>query len=682
MKICRLALVNFGLFRGSNEIDLAPKKRHNKSRPVILIGGSNGAGKTTILEAIRLCLYGPLALGERVSQEEYHNYLRACIHRNEGGLIPLQDAAIGLDFEYGLAGRLHQFHVERSWHCHGVTLDSVLTVTRDGTPLDELERANADEFLRDLIPRGVSQLFFFDGEKIQDMAQAADDDVALADAIKELLGLDLISRLGHDLSIYTTRFKETDSPKKLQKELREIDDKLSKLTQQSLQLMRASDQFLSRADRLREEIAVTERKLARTGGAFANQRSSLQEEEALLKQSIKEAEEQFREFCSDLLPFTLASRLCISLREQIDSEKRLQDWGIHHTLLEKQIAKVKESIERNLFPREVSTEITKKTREQIATRVRDILDGLVQMPSELPDVPLLHRLSDEDREGFLGAIHRILNEVPQHAKSFEGTLENQTRRLLQIKSSLDQVPNDDVVEPLMQRLGELNRQLGSAETEANQAKQECKTLDHEIEVQKRLRKKKEDELQLSAKGAERHEMVTRVQAVLAEYSAALTQSKVAELSNAVADCFGQLWRKGDVLSGIKINPETCSVMLLDSQDRVIPKERLSAGEKQIYAISMLWALARVSGRVLPMVIDTPLARLDSKHRNHLVTRYFPNVSHQVVILSTDTEIDQEYFRELGPSISHAFHLRYDDIERRTVKEDGYFWSRAEVEVNA
>ena len=173
-------------------------------------------------------------------------------------------------------------------------------------------------------------------------------------------------------------------------------------------------------------------------------------------------------------------------------------------------------------------------------------------------------------------------------------------------------------------------------------------------------------------------MVSNVQAVLDDYSRELTKAKVVELSDAVGDCFGQLWRKGDVLRGIKIDPETCSVVLFDKHDQIILKERLSAGEKQIYAISMLWALARVSGRVLPMVIDTPLARLDSKHRHHLVTRYFPHVSHQVIILSTDTEIDQAYFHELSPSISHAYHLQFNEADARTAVEEGYFWSGREA----
>ena len=107
----------------------------------------------------------------------------------------------------------------------------------------------------------------------------------------------------------------------------------------------------------------------------------------------------------------------------------------------------------------------------------------------------------------------------------------------------------------------------------------------------------------------------------------------------------------------------------------MPKKELSAGEKQMYAISILWALADVSGRPLPIVIDTPLGRLDADHRSHLIEQYFPHASHQVIILSTDTEIDEEYFSELQPAMSHAIRLDYNHEEVRTEVGDGYFWKR-------
>jgi DNA sulfur modification protein DndD len=105
----------------------------------------------------------------------------------------------------------------------------------------------------------------------------------------------------------------------------------------------------------------------------------------------------------------------------------------------------------------------------------------------------------------------------------------------------------------------------------------------------------------------------------------------------------------------------------------IPRQRLSEGEKQIFALALLWGLARATARPLPTVIDTPMARLDATHRRRLVERYFPHASHQVIIFSTDTEVDREYYRLLQPAIARAYHLNYDERARRTVGEQGYFW---------
>ena len=89
----------------------------------------------------------------------------------------------------------------------------------------------------------------------------------------------------------------------------------------------------------------------------------------------------------------------------------------------------------------------------------------------------------------------------------------------------------------------------------------------------------------------------------------------------------------------------------------------------------MWGLARVSGKHLPVAIDTPLGRLDSSHRQNLVERYFPSASHQVILLSTDTEITEfevEKLREME-AIAQEYLLEYDPHTRQTIVKPGYFW---------
>ena len=151
--------------------------------------------------------------------------------------------------------------------------------------------------------------------------------------------------------------------------------------------------------------------------------------------------------------------------------------------------------------------------------------------------------------------------------------------------------------------------------------------------------------------------------------------KLDKLELEVANYFRRLLHKSDLVHRVAIATDTFAISLYDPQGLPVPKNRLSAGEKQLLAISFLWGLATVSGRNLPVAIDTPLGRLDSSHRYHLVERYFPYASHQVILLSTDTEIaktELETLRESG-AIAREYLLEYDSNDRQTTVKKGYFW---------
>ena len=134
-------------------------------------------------------------------------------------------------------------------------------------------------------------------------------------------------------------------------------------------------------------------------------------------------------------------------------------------------------------------------------------------------------------------------------------------------------------------------------------------------------------------------------------------------------------RKDSFVHDVEIDSKSFEVTLFDKNHSPIGREELSSGEKQLFAISVLWALAKSSGRPLPVIIDTPLGRLDSDHRLNLVEEYFPKAAHQVIVLSTDTEVDRGLFDVLEPSVSHCYHLQYDSRETCTRPVHGYFWGK-------
>jgi DNA sulfur modification protein DndD len=167
----------------------------------------------------------------------------------------------------------------------------------------------------------------------------------------------------------------------------------------------------------------------------------------------------------------------------------------------------------------------------------------------------------------------------------------------------------------------------------------------------------------------------KAQSTLKEFKKRLKLRKLNQLEGLVTQCFLYLLHKSNLVHRIQIDTETFCLSLFDYEGQPIPKHRLSAGEKQLLAISLLWGLARASGRQLPVAIDTPLGRLDSTHRNNLVDRYFPQASHQVILLSTDTEIREEEVKRLrdNSAIAQEYLLEYDTEQQYTQIKPGYFW---------
>ena len=162
------------------------------------------------------------------------------------------------------------------------------------------------------------------------------------------------------------------------------------------------------------------------------------------------------------------------------------------------------------------------------------------------------------------------------------------------------------------------------------------------------------------------ELAGRTRETMQDFLRRATEQKIDRLSALVTESFRFLLRKKTLVERILIDPATFAITLYDSAGSVVPRQRLSEGEKQIFAVAVLWGLARAAARPLPAVIDTPMARLDAAHRRHLVERYFPNASHQVIVFSTDTEVDRHYYQVFQPAIARAYHLNYDETNKVTV----------------
>jgi DNA sulfur modification protein DndD len=296
------------------------------------------------------------------------------------------------------------------------------------------------------------------------------------------------------------------------------------------------------------------------------------------------------------------------------------------------------------------------------------------------DESIVHDLSNEQEQQIRGWAHIALESLPNSLRSTAEELETLYREHQKVERDLSRAPLDDILQPLLNKLNDSRKRLAEASVEAALKRSELEQASEALDRAENRYARAVHSLASSHVQRNTLEKAVRVQGVLAEFRNALITKKIKEVEAEVTSCFNLLSRKR-IERSIGINPTTFQVSIKDNHSRQISKSELSAGEKQIYAISVLWALARVSGRPLPMIIDTPLARLDRDHRELLGQRYFPHASHQVIILSTDSEIDAEFIPLLGNSIARSYELAFDMKSQSTLVRDGYFSERKQYAIH-
>ena len=612
---------------------------------------------------MRLCLYGKAAFGRAISAADYQEYLLGRIHRPAvGGLAP-DGASVLLEFELTTSGTTDVYKVQRSWRRRseaGTTVMEQVLILKNDDPLDEVEADYWQEFIQGLIPLGLSQLFFFDGEQIQALANEETDTRALGDAVKALLGLEIVERLRADLAIYTSR----EVRKASQQQASQLDRAGAdfEVALRELETMRAAREEVGhRAAELRREIERVEQALMAAGRGFYDDREKRQRKRAELEAASGLIEKRLAELAEAELPFALCPELCHALRDQLQQEAMLDSWTASRDHIR--------TFAEDLMNRAKGAG---KASASVKELVAAALEDAARPPAKLADVHHIHGLSANARSQIETWLNAATNKVPAEIKALNRDLERVQRRLQQTQRALAQVPEQDALKPLMDQLFGLQHQLADltvqdADLDATIAEKQRLAAQAERAVERAEGQLRDAEVQ-----ERRLAYAARAQEALRAFQERLTTAKLRRLEAEFVGTFNYLSRKL-VASRASIRPDDFRVELFDSAGSPLPKAQFSAGEKQIYAIAMLWSLAKISGRQLPVVIDTPLGRLDSVHRDRLLDRYFPEAAHQVVVLSTDTEIDQSYASLLRPHVARSYHLRHERGDQMTCVEEGYFW---------
>lgn len=651
-----IVLENFGLYAGTTKIDLVPRRRKGRESPIVLIGGKNGAGKTTLLEAVRLSLYGRRALGSRVAQSEYEQYLRDAVHR----VGENRSAAVGIEFDYAEDGTVHRYKVQREWSLRDKKVTENLTVEKDGAAIASVPRDEWHQFLQELIPPGVSQLFFFDGEKIQEIADDDQDSEQLAEAIRGLLGIELVVRLRTDIGLFLARHQsggDAGTAERLESVLREIatiQRNCSGLAEKIAELVSTRDSQARAAEQIR-------RRFVAEGGDAALKRARIEAEQHEAQKKCAAIQHELRDLANGLLPFAVAPKVVKSFQKALSRKS-----GKSRREAANQLQTALASWRRRTRDSDRKADWNAKHWSDLAR----FLDSWVEDDGrEQGNTPAFKEVGDGT--AALTRLSEVEAAVRPRAVQLATELEKSMNRLAKLETSLIRADNA-AAGVMLDELRLAEQRVGATEATLHTQREELKLLRGQLVTLDRDRRKLLEEQARSSAASERMELAGKTANALAAYERRLLEHKIGQLRSEFVKRFNQLARKAEFVADVRIDPDTFAVTLIDRDGNDVQKTSLSAGEKQIYAIAMLWALARTSGRPLPMIIDTPLARLDSEHRSNLIEQYLPAASHQVVLLSTDTEVDVRLLQALGPNVSHTYRLDYDPESQCTTAALGYF----------
>ena len=295
MILDEMVMKNFGLYAGSQAITLTPP---SPEKPVVLIGGLNGGGKTTFLDALQLCLFGPHAKISNRGTLSYQEYLSRSIHRGTSA----SEAAIEIGFRYTVEGREEQYRLHRSWHRNGKGCIENVEVRKNGV----LEPTLADNWasqVEEFFPVNIAHLFLFDGEQAEAYAAQDHSSALIGAAIQNLLGLDMVDRLQKDLVVYERRKRgeDRDDPRneeivRTQDEVRDLRKRVDELVQERAALR------THRIDRCQRALREVEDNYLKAGGGLYDRREEIERKWLDALEAVRDGERALRDLSGGSLP--------------------------------------------------------------------------------------------------------------------------------------------------------------------------------------------------------------------------------------------------------------------------------------------------------------------------------------------------------------------------------------------
>jgi DNA sulfur modification protein DndD len=391
-----------------------------------------------------------------------------------------------------------------------------------------------------------------------------------------------------------------------------------------------------------------------------------------LSNKSNQLDNQIKILTEQFLPWAMAGSLFSKVKSQIELERESQK---QNAISENAVELAKEIVDKIELPEPITDKpLTTEQKAKLEERVLLLL----QQNHSKSDIKKILNLSDRDAAKVLNRIEEIeQSDILQ----LTDLIKEKSELDFEIKSLETSLASAGSTESERELFAELQNIIESSQTQIGRLSVKISNINEEIVMLET--KIKDIELEIS-KLYERHnfskEKVDFIQEcdtianLMNAYMVKLRKNKVQLLQEKTFEMYKMLSSKAGLIKDLEINDKTYEITVRDKSGHEVKKSSLSAGEKEVFALSLLWGLAQTSQLNLPIIIDTPLSRLDSIHRDNIVKHYFPNAANQVIILSTDTEVDNNYFKNLEPNLTGAARLEFNQNNELTTVREGYFWN--------
>lgn len=711
MRIKNIELHNFGSYGGHNSFNFesdSPEER------VVVIGGKNGAGKTTLFTAIQVCLYGNYAFGFKTSGRRYLSEIYNLIN-NQVRIDENESAFIEISFQQIDDTDLFDYVIHRSWSWPQNDIQESLHVWQNGHQLEENELLNFQNYLIHLIPPDMLKLYFFDGEKIADYF-LSDREVNIRDVLMVLSGNDTFDILYDQVKrvLKISESSQNDVANEYLAARAEIED----CQQQVQNLQQEIGSIQEGIEKLTVEIEHHKKEYSDHGGITIEEWSNLHNQLKAEEEKRERLNWQRKAYATDFLPFIVVSDLLNMVLPQLQAEKEHQMYQA-----------LKESLEKEDFANVLENAVRTIGSNHIEYDSRHLLKSISDylLDKKWGDFDPLLGLSSDEEGQVQSVISRVNAFDPREFARFQKRINASLEKSKEIRARL-QTSSIENVESYEQILSTLEEELKIAEMKEEHAKMILELKQSDLvqkEVKLRgLRKAFEEQLKVHSVSS----VSEKALLLLEELQDTLYSNLIQQVERDLNIKFEELIRKKNFFSRIyidknfsvhilrneKINTsdlisllrtgnvsvvtnmlgetaiatlqeqykttnvaELRKALMVEKAAQIllpveISKDRLSSGEKQIFVMSLYWAMMNQSKNELPFIIDTPFARIDTEHRTNITEYFFKKLTGQLLILSTDEELSDNHLKAMSGQISHVYMLEYGQDKRTHICENQYF----------